>query len=428
MRVLELDWGSSLGNSAFVKALLFIYGFVGWSVIFPAVGVPRTLVTGMVTVGGFLMVLTRSRGTIRWPLAAVALISLTALVPSLYWWNWSSFPLVWSLSLALVLTTYATEREIDGVIDLATVFVLLLLVGAIIAQFNNVLGGRPLGSFPRPGDEDARILVLPFTLALEGRLDGSPRISGIYDEPGAFSFVICLLAFLRRMRGRNPAITWALLGLGCITFSLAHLIFVVCFLLGGNYERKEILSIAAVGFFLLGLLAATPAGDMLVEQVGNRIFGEEIEGRLVRGDNRSERLALAFENLAAEGKSIVVGMGAAAESEIFKMVGENPLTPLVRYGILASWPYYVYLGFGVSCLFGGRKGLSFFGVALLFAQRPYVQSDGYSLLAILALWGQFGSHASRRNFLTGLKEGGKWCTRNTRSADCEAITKFGLIK
>lgn len=421
MRFYEVRSEHKAEISAFSVALLFTYAFVGWSVLFPVAGVPRTLITGIVTVGALLMAVSRSKVRQQWLLMAIALISLTALIHTLYWMNPSNLRLVWSFCLALVLVAYARDREIDRLIDIATAFVSLMLLGAVIAQIYTMAGGGPWGGFDRPGQEEVRMLVLPFSLAIEAKFDGSVRVTGIYDEPGAFSFVICLLAFLRRARGKSPAMTWALLGFGAITLSLAHLVFIACFMLSGNLTRMGIIIGGVVVATVTAGLVATPAGDALVEQVGSRILGEEIEGRLVRGDNRSERFALAVDTMVASTGSVLIGTSSIDDRESFKMMGENPLTPLARYGIVASWPYYAYLIFGAVCLFRGRQNLSFFGIVLLLAQRPYVQSDGYSLLAVLALWAQIGGFVSRDRLLPNyVGRGSKSAWGNKSRSTCSA--------
>lgn len=51
-----------------------------------------------------------------------------------------------------------------------------------------------------------------------------------------------------------------------------------------------------------------------------------------------------------------------------------------------SWPYYILLVLSLLAALRGRKYLIYFAVGLLFVQRPYVLSYGYSLFAVMSIW------------------------------------------
>ena len=66
-------------------------------------------------------------------------------------------------------------------------------------------------------------------------------------------------------------------------------------------------------------------------------------------------------------------------------VGFNPFSPMILYGILISWPYYLFLLFALGFGVIRKEFWPLFAVALLFFQRPSMFSAGYATLAAMAI-------------------------------------------
>jgi hypothetical protein len=75
---------------------------------------------------------------------------------------------------------------------------------------------------------------------------------------------------------------------------------------------------------------------------------------------------------------------AACMSKGYLQFGENPLGPLVLYGILIAWPYYL-LEAALLLIFVVRFNFIALAIFALLLQRPSLMSFGYSLLVLLAV-------------------------------------------
>jgi hypothetical protein len=112
------------------------------------------------------------------------------------------------------------------------------------------------------------------------------------------------------------------------------------------------------------------------------------DGRLV-GDNRTDLFlnAASYINPSSFWFGIdakcALGYVNCAEQR-YGQYGENPLTLLMQWGLLISFPYYLgllYLGV-VAFL---RRSLIPLGILLLLLQRPYTMSFGYALTILLTI-------------------------------------------
>lgn len=385
----ESMWQRPGKPQVFPALLLLLYGFLGWSVPPVLIGLPGNTVAILVTQGVLLIAIIRARWISSRAIWLLGMVWVTALIQCVCWTSFTDLRFAWMLSLAALLVVFSTEAEKRLLVDMATILIGGILLGAVCAAVYSALGGSPYYGFPRPGAEDQQMFVLPFSLALSAFGDQYLRVTGIYDEPGALSFVVCVVAFLRDKMVKNATITWSLLALGIVTFSLAHIIFIICFAIASRLNIRTLLvAITSVTLFVTGLMLS-PLADDIENHLIARIVGDEMEGRIVRGDNRTGRLELAAETILHERDSVWIGISRSGDPQRFKDLGENPLTPLARYGIVGSWPYYAYLLLGIGMLTKRREDLAFFGIILLLLQRPYVQSEGYSLLALLPLWAQW---------------------------------------
>jgi len=317
-------------------------------------------------------------------LALSFLILVTAAVPSFFWQDFRLVFVCLFLLSSVFLCAISNESELSIFIDIATWLILIMLVGGLLALVMVLNGAQPITSFPNPDGRTNYVFFLTFTNTYK---EFFIRPAGIYDEPGAFSLVICMVAVFRHLLNKSYLLTWLILIMGFITFSLMHLVFVLMFAL--SCWRWTISKSKSLGLLVFALIFFIGVGGELRDNLLSRISINP-EGRL-SGDNRSG-LMLNAANILLENPSAVlwgIDIDCTFNYENCKnrwgRIGENPLSPLVHQGLFVSWPYYlVLLALGYLGFVSNNK-LIFLAVILIFLQRPYVLSFGYSLLAVLPL-------------------------------------------
>jgi uncharacterized membrane protein YhhN len=324
-----------------------------------------------------------------WVVFLVVASLITSCVSGIYWESWRAafYPVLFSVSL--LVAAVATKYEIQKVVSIASAILLLLLIGGWIAVILAFLGMAPLDTISGLHD---RPLYLYFTTLTPTVIGNFIRPAGIYDEPGALSLVVCVIAFLRHLMRMDRRLTWGMLLLGFVTFSLAHLVYVAIHFIS---ERRII--VAWSNLFLVSCVAIWVLSNVGIwehfdARLLSRVSVSSSSGQLVTGDNRSRNLLRAFDLLKESGPTIsLVGVdvscieGSAICNRKHPGLDFNPLTPLVHYGLLISWPYYLFLAISIGVGVIRRSSWPLIGVALLFMQRPLLFSMGYSMLAALVL-------------------------------------------
>jgi hypothetical protein len=283
------------------------------------------------------------------------------------------------LALSIVTVAALSRRAAWLFVRWMTALMAVLAACALAGQVYAWLGGAPLLTIDNPDGRPASLYLLTMT---NDALDNLIRPAGIFDEPGALSFYICLTAACRSLLGMPRKATWPLLAGGLITLSLAHLVYMAFHLMSERLMSPRAMRALLAGALVLGGAMLHPAVQGTIhERIGARLVMED--GRLA-GDNRSELLqnAAGYVDL----KTSLVGLDArcisdwAACQRAYRRFGENILTPLVQGGILMSWPYYATLAALLATGLRARRRLVCVGVAALLVQRPYVLSAGYCLL------------------------------------------------
>jgi hypothetical protein len=270
-----------------------------------------------------------------------------------------------------------------------TVFLLVGVAGAWLGSAYALFGGEPLLSII---NSDGRENGLYLTTMSNTNTFGLIRPSFIYDEPGAFSFVLCATVALREILGRARKPSYLLLFGGLITLSLTHFVIAAIYLV----IRIGIVRTAVVATAIAAALSPFAAdSDELAFFIGR--FAIE-DGRLV-GDNRSDQI----ENFAAVVHPSMILFGDVEchrrPEQICEEHGDitsSPVTPTYRGGILAL---LVQLGVHAGLLIAMARTRRFrFGalaLSLLLLQRPYFEIAGYGFLSYLLLFLMFGSHEPR---------------------------------
>jgi hypothetical protein len=305
--------------------------------------------------------------------------ALLALVHAAWWQDLklAFFPAY--LGLAIVTVAALSARSARLFVEYLTALLAVLAVGSLAGQVYAYLGGAPLLTIDNPDGRPASLYALTMT---NDALDNLIRPAGIFDEPGALAFYICVTAACRSLLGMPRRTTWLLLAGGVPTLSLAHLVYMAFHLLSERLLSPRALRALLAGSLVLGAAILHPALQETVEErIVARLAMED--GRLA-GDNRSELL----ENAAAyvDLRSAVVGLDPRCITDwmacqrSYRRFGENILTPLVQGGILMSWPYYAVLAALLAAGLRARAQLYYVGIAALLLQRPYLLSTGYCLL------------------------------------------------
>jgi hypothetical protein len=318
----------------------------------------------------------------------ILLLLATAGISASYWGQPRMMLIpIYTISSVLAISVLC-RRDVDAFVELFTWLMVAMLVGAVVGLFYAFLGGAPLLGFPNP---DGRLNQLFLTTLTNSQYENFIRPSGLFDEPGTLSFVVCCLAALRHALGSNKKVTWTMLLLGLVTMSLAHMLYMVVHaineLSGSKHMMKALVMTTVVAIALYAIVTFV---QPIQEIYSNLMLAKFVvsDGRLA-GDNRTD----LFLNAASyiNPKSFWFGIDARCAvgyvncaEQGYGLYGENPLTLLVQWGLLISFPYYLglfYLGI-VAFL---RRTLIPLGIFLLLLQRPYTMSFGYALLILLTI-------------------------------------------
>jgi hypothetical protein len=286
------------------------------------------------------------------------------------------------LALAVVTVASLSRHAARLFVQYLTALLAVLAAGSLAGQVYAWLGGAPLLTIANPDGRPASLYAFTMTNDV---LDNLIRPAGIFDEPGALAFYICITAASRSLLDMPRKATWLLLAGGLPTLSLAHLMYMAIHLLSERLLSARALRALLAGALLLGAACMHPAVQRTVEErIVARLALED--GRLA-GDNRTELLENAAGYVGV--RSALVGLDPRCITDweacqrTYRRFGENILTPLVQGGILMSWPYYAALALLLAGALRERRRLVQAGVAALLLQRPYLLSAGYCLTIVL---------------------------------------------
>jgi len=375
-----------LSQKKILAVVMVFYGLIMISPVLSHIGVRGTFVTLVLFATLFVVFGGVEIRLKRWFLFLSMTVLVLACVPTLFWmdvrYTLASIFLIFSLFLLQL----SDSRAMEWFLTLATGLMLVLLSGAIIGFILALNGAEPLFDV---ANTDGRPNYFFYTTFSVMRWGNVIRPSGIYDEPGAFSFMICAVSALRHLRGRDTRVTWLMLAMGFITLSLAHLVYVLLHAMAERLRFRNVVGIA-VTLLPLMLVAGYLGGfDILEKRLLSRAT-ITASGEVV-GDNRSRKMANAAAHLGAHPGSILFGADPSCRFEQetckdkFPFMGENPLSPLVIHGVFISWPYYLVLSVLFIAPIFGRKYMVSFAYGALLLQRPYMIGVGYSLIGLLVL-------------------------------------------
>jgi hypothetical protein len=315
-------------------------------------------------------------------------ILLTASFSAIFWGEFKFVYLAFWLINAILLVAIATKDELTKFVEASTKFLIILIIGAIIGF------GLAFSGVKSPGTIDGELgrIHWYYTTLTNSRLLNFIRPGGIYDEPGAFSFFICAVAYLRNILNLEKTKTLYLLIGGLITFSIMHLFFIFLFFLSRPLEFKKLVNGIFLGSVLIIIIIILGADIAFQGLLIDRIFN------LVINFNENDRV-IAFYNCIDIIKGnwwvFLFGIDPYCLFDIercvsnFEMICCNPLEPITSSGIFISWPYYVGISFLFLSIFFRKNNILIIGLVLLFFQRPGIYSPGYSLAFVLCAYLNF---------------------------------------
>lgn len=334
-----------------------------------------------------------------------------SLLPAIFWSEprLAIYPIFFFLSLTIF--GFMTIKEVNVFVDVASYFILIILIGGVVGFILAFSGVEPYLVFE---NRDGRPNFFFYTTLTNSYWGFFIRPSGLYDEPGTLAFITGFIIFFRQVTNRDYKLTWILLILGFITFSLAYFLFVIVFLFSTQITKNKIKVLATSSALILLLLVFSgllqEIIDILQATLIRRISfdTENVKGIFAR----STLLMNALNVIIEQPGSILWGadpdctLNIASCVDEFGYISDNPLAPLVQHGIFISWPYYLFLSFMVYYSIRGRKHYAFIAIGILLLQRPYVIHYGYSFLSILALYLQMNrNYFDSNEDFTELNEG-----------------------
>lgn len=381
---------SNNSNSKLVLCALLLYGIIFmspiWRWLIPIQNSIYLLI--ILALVGFYHVFYRCKVS-KLEIVLMSALMAFAMVSGIYWVEprVGLYPIFfltawWILSIS-------TYQDIEAFVSVSSMIMIVVIMGAWIGFLYALQGGEEMGTFVNP---DGRPNLLYLSTLSNARIYNYIRPSGVYDEPGTLSFLICAIAATRHLLDYDKRVTWILIVFGLVTTSLAHIVYMFFHILAERITVRKLAIIGIVGILVIAGAAQTEAGSAFERLLIVRL---QVEDGQLAGDNRSELMMTAAGHLSP--LSAIVGLDASATVDARKFqrtypqVGSvHPLAPLVRQGILLAAGYYVFLIVLLVKGLSKRRLLVLVGVAALFMQRPYIMSMGYAIWALLPLMIVYG--------------------------------------
>jgi len=313
---------------------------------------------------------------------------------SFIYWGGDSiiiFLFPWFYLMSYLYTLGSDSEDIKIFTVMSSKVLTVFIIGAWFGFIYNLVGGQSLAGIELKGGNSE----LEFFLTTFSKRGGVASVIGvirptaIYDEPGAFAFIICVVALLRHKIQLDKKMTWFLLIGGMITFSLSLYIYILFYIFSLlKIDRKSVKILPIVIAIILIMSTFLPKLEFFDRLIINRFKVNKATGKLV-GDNRSEAMELAINYI--EPKMIFWGIDKLCIENVFECTyrygrfGDNPVYPLVSFGILLSWIYYLILLMLFIQGLRGRSNIVYLGLLLLFLQRPYFLNLIYSFFVFYSI-------------------------------------------
>lgn len=273
------------------------------------------------------------------------------------------------------------------VVDMLSTVLLVTLCLGCLALFFKSLGFPSLNDF-----NHLKLYPLGYLYGAEHR--SFPRLSGFFLEPGQLSFYICAVVACRHYLQMPKQTTAALLFLGLLTQSLAHLFFVAAYLFVANIHSVSTNKFLSKKFNLFAFVVAflIMAGNSWLWARLNVILQLDAESwQRLNSFLYALNLFDGGLNDILFGPSKELSARIIGEAHLFRsdlpgasLYGENPLTPVVFGGLLASWPYYWAIIYPIiASLRYGSNSWVLVLFMFLTLQRPYTLEFPYTFIIAL---------------------------------------------
>ncbi len=320
-------------------------------------------------------------------------------IGSIYWGGEHKVTIPFVIAaVSIVVSFYPKQFEILKTVELSSKLLLFVLILTWISFFWALAGGGIVAEFRNIDGRMSALFLASFSNYWLPIGEGDfIRPSGIYDEPGTYSFLICAVVFAREACNLDRRTSWYLLFLGLITTSLAHVVFLIFYFL--HCKRQSIwplffIASTSVSIFVIAqadLVRYLDPDSMLRHLYSFSIGRFVIEDGSFAGDNRSGLIASAISLL---GKSnILFGLDPTCvyDSNVCQQrygnFGENPIWPYLWGGLWGlGGAHYAALFLMLYIFISNKMTWLVFGMFLLYMQRPgFVISPIYSIPIYLAI-------------------------------------------
>lgn len=323
-------------------------------------------------------------------LVFIGLIFVTlASVPALYYGVIKYFLIPTYILIALPIMTILKYQDWINLITKITTILLFFEILAIVSfmlYFFEVLTEHMFCILNQDGRKNCLWWATMTNSTYPTEFGTILRPSAIYDEPGTFSFIICMTVMLRHGLGMCRKKTNKLLALGLVTLSLAHVLFFILYVLnrvflGSNIIISKWKLLFSMLFFIIIVYLFH---DVIFDLVISRF--QIVDGAMV-GDNRSERMmnTLSLINL----QTFIFGIGPGCVLTGYECIrsevgvfDSNPFTLLLGYGFFLSLPYYLWVMNLIKDAITGTNFFIIIGLLLLIMIRPNVFSYSFALMAV----------------------------------------------
>ncbi len=255
-----------------------------------------------------------------------------------------------------------------------TVFCIVAIVLAWISFFYVLAGGEPQLEFPNPDGRPNRLYLTSLSNDVVG---GVIRTAFIYDEPGAFSFVLVVAVIIREMLAKSRMISLLILLGGLVTFSLIHVMVLAIY-------------VFLVLSFKFKIISALALMIVVIATYGDPRFGFFYDRFDSDGDNaglsnRTVQLENFYNVIADDPEVFFLGdynCHVREEKRCYEHgdISSSPVTPTYLGGIfLLIIQVLTHLAL-LSLMLKKRFFFPAVAMTLLLLQRPYFHLLGYQLL------------------------------------------------
>ncbi|WP_422766785.1 hypothetical protein ACOX9X_10645 [Photobacterium leiognathi subsp. mandapamensis] len=321
-------------------------------------------------------------------LIIIFLILVSFILSSIYWQDFGLLHFSKFFILSLLIVSILDNEIKHLFIKVLSWFLLFQLVLAIIGFVYSAFGGQPILEIIIPSGRSFPLYLTSFSVTKYAYFI---RPSGLFDEPGALSFLICFLVMIREVNGFKRYFNYLLLFLGLITLSLAHIIFTLIYLIYCVFVLRSKVSILLTFIsivFLALVVPFIPNTDFVIDYFLSRSSSD------LGGSGRSGLFNTTLSYLKSSDLNVYFwGVSSYCLTDynancryVFPRMGENILSPLVFGGIITSWFYYILsMVTFILAIIKPRKYIILFGFIMLFFQRPYMYNISYSLMYAFAI-------------------------------------------